>query len=132
MPGVKGLVDALEEFHASHQCRPTGGDRNESPAAMAYDFEPPIVHADGRPRSFVRRLLGRWKDKTLFDRAVNQPEPTPALEQPMGVPDPAPTETGPRPPPQETTRRLELEDERLVVENLPAVRVAEYFETTTP
>jgi RNA polymerase sigma factor FliA len=72
----------------------------------------------------VRRLLGRWKDKTLFDRAVNQPVPTPALEQPMGVPDPAPTETGPRPPPQETTRRLELEDERLVVENLPAVRVA--------
>src|ERR1700722_1820134 len=42
----------------------------------------------------------------------------------MGAPDPASTETGLRPPPAQTTRRLELEDERLVVENLPAVRVA--------
>jgi RNA polymerase sigma factor FliA len=72
----------------------------------------------------VRRMLGRWKDKTLFDRAVNQPVPTPALVQPMGVPNPAPIDTGPRSPPHETKHRLEPEDEHLVIENLPAVRVA--------
>jgi DNA-directed RNA polymerase specialized sigma subunit len=73
----------------------------------------------------VRRMLGRWKDKTLFDRAVvNPPVLTPALEQPMGVPDPSQIDTGPRPPPQETNHRLEPEDEHLMIENLPAVRVA--------
>jgi RNA polymerase sigma factor FliA len=72
----------------------------------------------------MRRMLGRWKDKTLFDRAVNQPVATPALEQPMSIPGTAKMDTGPRPPPQEFNHRLEPQDERLVVENLPAVRVA--------
>jgi RNA polymerase sigma factor FliA len=71
----------------------------------------------------VRRMLGRLKDKTLFDRAVNQAEPTPALEQPMIIPNSEQIDRGPRPPPQGARHSLELEDERLVIENLPAVRV---------
>ena len=86
--------------------------------------KPATVHLDGRARFLVRRMLGRWNDKTLFDRAVNQSVPTPGLEQSTGVPVPAPIDTGPRPPPQETKHRLEPEDEHLVIENLPAVRVA--------
>jgi RNA polymerase sigma factor FliA len=69
-------------------------------------------------------MLGRWKDKTLFDRAVTQPEPTPALKDPTTVPDTAQIDTGPWPPPQATKHRLEPEDEHLVIENLPSVRVA--------
>jgi RNA polymerase sigma factor FliA len=69
-------------------------------------------------------MLGRWKDKTLFNRAGSLTMPTPALKGPSTVPDAAQIDKGPRPPPPETTRRLELEDERLVIENLPAVRVA--------
>jgi RNA polymerase sigma factor FliA len=65
-----------------------------------------------------------WIDNMKFHRAVNQPVATPALNQPTRIPNSEQIDTGPRPPPQETTRRLELEDERLVVENLPAVRVA--------
>jgi RNA polymerase sigma factor FliA len=72
----------------------------------------------------VRRMLGRWKDKTLFDRAVNQPVATPALKQPMSIPNTAQIDAGPQPPPQGTKHRLGLEDEHLVIENLPAVRVA--------
>jgi RNA polymerase sigma factor for flagellar operon FliA len=72
----------------------------------------------------VRRMLGRWKDKTLFDRAVNQPEPTPALKDPTTVPDTAQIDKDTRPPPQEITHHLEPDDEDLVIENLPAVRVA--------
>ncbi len=72
----------------------------------------------------MRRMLGRWKDKTLFDRAVNQPVPTPALNEPTTASDTAQMDTGPRPPPQAIKRRLEPEDEHLVIENLPAVRVA--------
>jgi RNA polymerase sigma factor for flagellar operon FliA len=72
----------------------------------------------------VRRMLGRWKDKTLFDRAVTQPEPTPALKDPTTVPDTAQIDTDPRPPPQEIKQHLEPDDEHLVIENLPAVRVA--------
>jgi RNA polymerase sigma factor FliA len=69
-------------------------------------------------------MLGRWKGNTLFDRAVNRPVTTPALRQPMGIPNSAQMDTGPRPPPQETKHRLAPEDEHLVIENLPAVRVA--------
>jgi RNA polymerase sigma factor FliA len=69
-------------------------------------------------------MLGRWIDKTRLPRAVNQPVPAPALKQPTSIPNSAQMDTGPRPPPTGTTHRLELEDERLVIENLPAVRVA--------
>jgi hypothetical protein len=69
-------------------------------------------------------MLGRWIDKTKFQRAVNQPVPPPTLKQPASIPNSAQMDTGPRPPPPGTTRRLELEDERLVIENLPAVRLA--------
>ena len=92
---------------------------------MAYDRKPATLHVDGHARSLVRRMLGRWKDKTLLDRAaVNQPVPTSAVEQPMGIPGPTQVDTGPRPPPQDIKHRLEPEDEHLVLENLPAVRVA--------
>jgi RNA polymerase sigma factor FliA len=70
------------------------------------------------------KMLGRWLDKTKFQRAVKLAVTTPALKQPTSIPNSAQMDTGPRPPPPGTTRRLELEDERLVVENLPAVRVA--------
>jgi RNA polymerase sigma factor FliA len=72
----------------------------------------------------VRRMLGRRKDKTLFNRAVSLTVPTPALKEPSTVPDAAQIDNGPRPPPQETKHRLKPEDEQLVIENLPAVRVA--------
>jgi RNA polymerase sigma factor FliA len=72
----------------------------------------------------MRRMLGRSKDNTPFDRAVNQPVPTPVLNQPMTVSDTAQIDTGPRPPPQVTEHGMGLEDEHLVIENLPAVRVA--------
>jgi RNA polymerase sigma factor FliA len=74
--------------------------------------------------SSVRRLLGRWKGKTPFGPAVNQAPPSPGLNAPTAVSDTAKTDIHPLPPSQETRRRLEPEDERLVVENLPAVRVA--------
>jgi hypothetical protein len=72
----------------------------------------------------VRRMLGRWKHKTLFNRAVDQPVGPPALKEPMGIPTSPQPDTGARPPPHGTARRLEPEDERLVLENLPEVRVA--------
>jgi RNA polymerase sigma factor for flagellar operon FliA len=72
----------------------------------------------------VRRMLGRWKDKTLFDRAVNEPVTTPALERPGIIANSVQMDTVPRPPPQGTKHRLELVDESLVIENLAAVRVA--------
>jgi RNA polymerase sigma factor FliA len=62
-------------------------------------------------------------DNTKFHRAVNQPVPTPALKQPTSIPNSERIDTGPRPPPQPTRQSRELEDDRLVVENLPAVRV---------
>jgi RNA polymerase sigma factor FliA len=72
----------------------------------------------------VRRMLGRWKDKTLFNPGVSLTVPTPALKEPSTVPDAAQIDNGPRPPPQETKHRLGPQDEHLVIENLPAVRVA--------
>jgi RNA polymerase sigma factor FliA len=69
-------------------------------------------------------MLGRWIDKTLFHRAVQQPVPTPALKQAAIVPSSVQIDTGPRPPPPGSTHSLEPEDEHLVIENLPAVRVA--------
>jgi RNA polymerase sigma factor FliA len=72
----------------------------------------------------VRRMLGRWKDKTLFNRALSQPVPTPALKEPTTVPDAVQIDNSPRPPPQEIKHRLEPADEHLVIENLPAVRIA--------
>jgi RNA polymerase sigma factor FliA len=50
--------------------------------------------------------------------------PTPALKQPTSIPNSDQIDTGPRPPPPGSTHRLEPEDEHLVIENLPAVRVA--------
>jgi RNA polymerase sigma factor FliA len=65
-----------------------------------------------------------WIDNRKFHRAVNQPVPTPALKQPASIPNSEQIDTGPRPPPQEARDSLEREDEHLVIENLPAVRVA--------
>jgi RNA polymerase sigma factor FliA len=63
-------------------------------------------------------------DNTKFHSVVNQPVPTPALKQPTSIPNSEQIDTDPRPPPQETGSSLEPEDEYLVIENLPAVRVA--------
>jgi RNA polymerase sigma factor for flagellar operon FliA len=63
-------------------------------------------------------------DNTKFHRAENQPVPTAALKQPSSNPNSEQIDTGPRPPPQGTGDSLELADEQLVIENLPAVRVA--------
>src|SRR3984957_12420278 len=63
-------------------------------------------------------------DNTKFHKVVDQPVPIPALKQPMSIPNTEQIDTGPQPPPQGTRDSLELADERLVIENLPAVRVA--------
>jgi RNA polymerase sigma factor FliA len=73
---------------------------------------------------FLVQMLGRWIDKTLFHRAVQQPVPTLAVKQPAIIPNSVQIDIGPQPPPQETRDSLEREDEHLVIENLPAVRVA--------
>jgi RNA polymerase sigma factor FliA len=86
--------------------------------------EPVTANVDASERSSVRRLLGRWKNKAPFDRAVNQPVPTPAFMDPKTDPGTPQIGTDPRPLPQEVKHDLEPEDERLVVEALPAVRVA--------
>ena len=65
-----------------------------------------------------------WIDNRKFHRAESQPVPTPALKQPTSIPNSERIDTGPRPPPQGTRDSLELADEHLVIENLPAVRVA--------
>jgi RNA polymerase sigma factor FliA len=88
------------------------------------NFEPATAHVNALERSSVRRLLSRWKDKTPFDRAVSQPLPTAALKEPTTVSDTSQIDTDPRPPPQETKHHLGPEHEYLVIENLPAVRVA--------
>ena len=100
------------------------GDRNLGPAKLAYDWEPATVQVDGLVKFLVRKMLGRWIDKTLFHRAVQQPVPTLAGKQPAIIPNSVQIDTGPRPPPPGSTHRLELADEHLVIENLPAVRVA--------
>jgi RNA polymerase sigma factor for flagellar operon FliA len=69
-------------------------------------------------------MLGRWMDKTKFQRALKLPVPIAALKQPTIIPNSEQIDKGPRPPPQGTRHSLDLEDERLVIENLPAVRVA--------
>jgi RNA polymerase sigma factor for flagellar operon FliA len=69
-------------------------------------------------------MLGRWMDKTKFQRALKLPVPIAALKQPTITPNSEQIDKGPRPPPQGTRHSLDLEDERLVIENLPAVRVA--------
>ena len=69
-------------------------------------------------------MFDKWKDRTKFHTAVNQPMPPPGLEQPASIPNSEQIDSGPGPPPQETTHGLELDDERLIIENLPAVRVA--------
>src|ERR1700723_1257536 len=63
-------------------------------------------------------------DNRKFHRAENQPVTTPALKQPMSIPNSEQIDTGPRPLPQGTRDSLEPEDEHLVIENLPAVGVA--------
>src|SRR6202041_56591 len=63
-------------------------------------------------------------DNTKFHSVVDQPVPTPALKQPTSIPNSEQIDTGLRPPPPGSTQRLEPEDEHLVIENLPAVRVA--------
>lgn len=83
-----------------------------------------MAHVDGFVRSLVRRMFGRWRDKTLFNRAVSESVPTPALKEPTTIPDTARIDTGPRPPPQVIKHRPEPEREHLVIENLPAIRVA--------
>jgi RNA polymerase sigma factor FliA len=65
-----------------------------------------------------------WLDNRKFHRAENQPVPTPALKRPTSIPNSEQIDIGPRPPPKETRDSLEREDEHLVIENLPAVRVA--------
>jgi RNA polymerase sigma factor FliA len=94
------------------------------PAKLAYDWEPATGHVDGLVKFLVTKMLGRWIDKTLFHRAVQQPVPTHAVKQPTIIPNSVQIDTGPRPPPPGSTHRLELADEHLVIENLPAVRVA--------
>jgi RNA polymerase sigma factor for flagellar operon FliA len=69
-------------------------------------------------------MLGRWMDKTKFQRALKLPVPIAALKQPTIIPNSEQIDKGPRPPPQGTRHSLDLEHERLVIENLPAVRVA--------
>jgi DNA-directed RNA polymerase specialized sigma subunit len=97
---------------------------NVGPANLAYDWEPATVRVDGLVKFLVRKMLGRWIDKTLFHRAVQQPVPTLAVKQPAIVPNSVQIDTGPRPPPQGARDSLVLADEHLVIENLPAVRVA--------
>jgi RNA polymerase sigma factor FliA len=63
-------------------------------------------------------------DNTKFHRVVNQPVPAPASKQPTSIPNSEQIDTGPRPLPLGSTHRLEPVDEHLVIENLPAVRVA--------
>jgi RNA polymerase sigma factor FliA len=63
-------------------------------------------------------------DNTKFHSVVNQPVPTPALKEPTSIPNSEQIDTGPRPLPPGSTHRLEPEDEHVVIENLPAVRVA--------
>jgi hypothetical protein len=82
------------------------------------------VHDDGLVKFLVRNMLGRWIDKTLFHRAVQQPVPTLAGKQPAIIPNSVQIDTGPRPPPHGARDSLELADEHLVIENLPSVRVA--------
>jgi RNA polymerase sigma factor FliA len=83
------------------------------------------VHDDGLVKFLVRKMLGRWMiDKTLFHRAVLQPVPTLAGNQPAIIPNSVQIDTGPRPPPHGARDSLELADEHLVIENLPSVRVA--------
>jgi RNA polymerase sigma factor FliA len=65
-----------------------------------------------------------WIDNTKFHRAEKEPVPAPALKPPTSAPNPDQIDTGPRPLPQETRGNLEPEDEHLVIENLPEVRVA--------
>jgi RNA polymerase sigma factor for flagellar operon FliA len=69
-------------------------------------------------------MLGRWIDKTKFQRAAKLVVTTPALKQPTSIPNSEQIDTGPRPPPQVHGHNLKLADEHLVIENLPAVRVA--------
>jgi RNA polymerase sigma factor FliA len=65
-----------------------------------------------------------WIDNRKFHRAENPPVPTPALKRPTSIPNSEQIDTGPRPPPQGTRDSLEPANEHLVIENLPAVRVA--------
>jgi RNA polymerase sigma factor FliA len=72
----------------------------------------------------VKKIFGRWVDKTLFHRTVEAPVPAPNSKQPATISDSAQLDTSPRPPPPGTTPRLTREDAHLVIENLPAVRLA--------
>jgi RNA polymerase sigma factor FliA len=65
-----------------------------------------------------------WIDNTKSHRADNQPVHTPALKQPTNIPNSKQIDTRPRPLPLGTREKLEPEDEHVVIENLPAVRVA--------
>jgi RNA polymerase sigma factor for flagellar operon FliA len=65
-----------------------------------------------------------WIDNRKFHRAENPPGPTPALKRPTSIPNSEQIDTGPRPPPQGTRDSLEPANEHLMIENLPAVRVA--------
>jgi hypothetical protein len=65
-----------------------------------------------------------WINNTKYHSADNERVPAPALKQPTNIPNSEQIDTGPQPPPQGTGDSLEPEGERLVIENLPAVRVA--------
>src|ERR1700733_10497213 len=65
-----------------------------------------------------------WLDNRKFHRAESQAVRTSAVKQPTSIPNSEEIDTGPRPPPQGTRDNLEPEDEHLVIENLPAVRIA--------
>jgi RNA polymerase sigma factor FliA len=69
-------------------------------------------------------MFDKWNDRTKSHTAVNPPMPTPGLEQPTSIPNSEQIDSGPRPAPQETRHSPELADERLVGENLHAIRVA--------
>jgi len=61
------------------------------------------------------------------DEVSHRSEPakdTPDLEQPLIIANSEQIDRGPPSPPQETRQGLELDEERLVIENLPAVRIA--------
>jgi RNA polymerase sigma factor FliA len=72
----------------------------------------------------VRRRLGMRIDNTKLHRAMSESVPAPALKQPAGIPNSEQIYTGQQPPPQGTRNSLGPADEHLVIENLPAVRVA--------
>jgi hypothetical protein len=99
--------------------RLAGTNRNVGGARTGFGPTPP--YGDDLE---VGRRLDMGIDNTKFHRVVNQPVPAPASKQPTSIPNSEQKDAGPRPLPPGSTHRLEPVDEHLVIENLPAVRVA--------